>query len=142
MLCLASGSINHLAGAKAYLISRGYLIQGGEVSFLGLLLILFQTAAEVKLPALADSIKAAAFLLEALGVDSISEQIAGSVEAKLTGLFDSFKTSIAGLEAKDKELGDSVQAISNAADSLRHLNKQIIDVALPTLRPPPSPTLQ
>lgn len=129
-LRLASGSINRLSGAKAHLVSKGYLIQGGEISLLGLSLILFQIAAEAKLPALADSIKAVAFLLEVLGVDSISERVASSIDAKLTGLLVSLESSVASLEAKDEELGDSAQAIANAAiqiveatdDSSRSIN--------------------
>ena len=67
-LHIASGCINQLSGAKTHLISKGYLIQGGDISLLGLSLMLFQIAAEVELLALVDSIKAVAFLLKSLSV--------------------------------------------------------------------------
>lgn len=130
-LRIASGSINRLSGAKAHLVSKGYLIQDGDISFLGLSLMLFQIAAEAKLPALADSIKAVAFLLEAMSVDSISDRVVKSIDAKLLALFDSIESSVANLETKDEELGESAQAIANAAlqisestnDSSRSINE-------------------
>jgi len=97
------------------LISKGYLIQGSKISLLGLSLILFQIAAEAKLPALADSIKAVAFLIESLGIDSISDRVVNSIDAKLLSLFESIESSVASLKAKDEELGESAQAIANAA---------------------------
>jgi hypothetical protein len=76
---LASGSVVSLTKARSQLIAKGYLAQNGEISFLGLSLILFQIAADAKAPVVADNIKAVAFLLESLGVDSLSDRIVSSI---------------------------------------------------------------
>lgn len=114
-LHIASGSVNRLSAAKTHLVSKGYLSQGADISLFGLSLILFQIAADAKLPAIADNIKSVAFLLEAFGVDGISDRISSSIDAKLAGIIDSIESSIASLGARDEELGESTQVIANAA---------------------------
>lgn len=114
-LHLASGNVNQLSKARSHLVSKGYLTQGDTISFFGLSLILFQIVADSKVPLLADNIKSVAFLLETLEVDSISDQIANSVNVKIKGTLDSLVSSAANLESCDEELGLSVSVISNVA---------------------------
>jgi hypothetical protein len=111
---VASGNVNQLSKARAHLTAKGFMTQGDNVSLLGMSLILFQIAAEAKTPTIADNIKVAAFLIETLGVDSITERIMGSMDAKFMRIFDSLDAAVANLESRDEEMGESASTISNA----------------------------
>lgn len=54
---------------------------------------------EAKTMTIADNIKAVAFLIETLGVDSIMECIMGSMEAKFMHIFDLLNAVVADLES-------------------------------------------
>jgi hypothetical protein len=147
-LHLASGSVVSLTKARSQLIAKGYLAQNGKISFLSLSLILFQIAVDAKTPVVVDSIKAAAFLLESLGVDTLSDHIVSSINAKLLNTTEALDMSINNLENMEEELGmtmaalanavlqlketseDSLQLLNDAADRLRnHMDKQNITQA-------------
>ncbi|KIM73464.1 hypothetical protein PILCRDRAFT_15205 [Piloderma croceum F 1598] len=114
-LRITSGTVNQLSKAKLHLVSKGYLAQGVEISFLGLSLILFQITTEAKLPLLADNIKSVAFLLEVLSIDSLSDHLTTSIESKLNVVIESLALTASNLDDQQQELQENTAGLVNAA---------------------------
>lgn len=124
-LQLASGNVVNLMKARVHLVLKGYLAQNSEINILGLSLILFQIAADAKVPLVADNIKVVAFLLEAVEIDLISDCLVELINTKLMAPLDSMDSSINRLEAWGEEMENAVAASANVALQLKELGNDM-----------------
>src|SRR5713226_8528099 len=104
---IAGGNVKSLSAAKALLSSKGYLPIDWSQTLAGIALILFQLAADTKVPTTADLIKSVAFLLEDADQESIGQRLADAVESRLVGIMSALEDSAAKVEERVQCLEES-----------------------------------